>query len=59
MNTNNTKTVARAVRLESESKSGKLYIVFEIVDESFRKRINDSWKDDIPLVLIDKELKEI
>jgi hypothetical protein len=58
-NLDNVKTVATAVRLESESSSGKLYIVFEIVDEEFKKRINDNWKADIPLVLIGKDLKEI
>lgn len=52
MNSHN--TVARAVRIETDEKSGKLYIVFEIIDEKFKQKIKNEWDKDIPL-----ELKEI
>ena len=47
-------TVARAVRIETDEKSGKLYIVFEITDEKFKQKIKNNWNEDMPL-----ELKEI
>lgn len=53
------KIVARAVRIETDEASGKLYIVFEIIDEKFKHRIKNDWSSDIELELNGKELKEI
>jgi hypothetical protein len=45
--------VATAVRVESENKTGKIYIVFEITDEKFRHQIKTDWMQDIDLKIID------
>jgi hypothetical protein len=50
------KTVAEAVRIEYEEKSGAVYLVFEITDEDFKKRIKADWTVDIELELEDKKL---
>jgi len=52
-------TVARAVRMEVDPITGDLYLVFRVIDESFKQRVRDSWMDDVELVLLGKELKEI
>ena len=48
--------VAKAVRVEHEETSDKIYLVFEIVDEKFRKEIRDNWTKDVDLKLIGKNL---
>lgn len=50
------KTVAEAVRIEYEEKSGAVYLVFEITDEDFKKRIKADWTADIDLELDNKKL---
>ncbi len=50
------KTVAEAVRIEYEEKSGAVYLVFEITDEDFKKRIKKDWTSDIELQLDNKKL---
>lgn len=50
------KVVAEAVRIEYEEKSGAVYLVFEIIDEDFKKRIKADWTADIELELKDKKL---
>lgn len=50
------KVVAEAVRVEFEEKSGALYLVFEIIDEDFKKRIKQDWTADIELELDNKKL---
>lgn len=52
------KTVANAVRIELNEQTDELFIVFEVVDEHFKKRIKDNWMKDVPLHLIGKHLKE-
>mgnify|MGYP003440854967 CR=1 FL=1 len=48
--------VAQAVRVEKDLTSGKLYLVFEIVDEQFKKRIENDWSKDVEVKLVGKEL---
>ncbi len=48
--------LAKAVRVESDPEKNELYLVFEVVDESFKKRIKENWMDDIELKLIGKNL---
>ena len=50
------KTVAEAVRIEYEEKSDTVYLVFEITDEDFKKRIKKDWNADIELELENKKL---
>jgi hypothetical protein len=52
-------TVAKAVRMEYDSKSGTAYIVFEIIDEQFKQKLKKEWEHDIPLVIIGSDLKEV
>lgn len=52
-------TVATAVRVEHESDTDRVYLVFEITDEKFKRKIKDDWTQDIDLKLIDKKLVEI
>lgn len=49
-------TVATAIRVEYEEKTDTVYLVFEIEDEQFKKRIKDDWTEDIELRVIDKKL---
>lgn len=50
------KVVAEAVRIEYEEKSGAVFLVFEIIDEDFKKRIKKDWTADISLELDNKKL---
>lgn len=50
-------TVATAVRVEYIKDSDDVYLVFQIVDEDFKKRIKQDWVgSDIELKLIDRKL---
>lgn len=49
-------SVAKVVRIEKELSTGTLYLVFEVIDESFKKDIEKNWLSDIDLKLVDKEL---
>jgi len=49
-------TVAKAIRVEHNPDSDSVYLVFEITDEDFKKRIKLSWTDDIELKVIGKDL---
>jgi hypothetical protein len=51
-------TVARAIRMEVDPITGDLYLVFKVIDESFKQRVRDNWMDDVELVLLGKELVE-
>lgn len=48
--------VAEAVRIEFDEKSGAVYLVFELTDEDFKKRIKNDWTADISLELEDRKL---
>jgi len=51
--------VAVAVRVEHQKDTDTVYLVFEVTDDKFKKRIKEDWLQDIPLKLIDKKLVEI
>lgn len=53
---NSEKTIAEAVRIEYEQRSGNLYIVFKVLDEKFKNDIKTNWTKDIEYRLIDKSL---
>ena len=52
------KIVAEAARVEYIKDSDKVFLVFEVVDESFKKRIKDDWMQDIDLEIINRSLME-
>lgn len=51
-------TVAEAVRIEVEEKTGKVFIVFEVKNEKMKQDIKKNWTKDIEYRLIDKSLVE-
>lgn len=53
---NNNVTVASAVRIEHNPDNDELFLVFEIVDEDFKRRIKKDWMQDIELKLIGRNL---
>jgi hypothetical protein len=54
----NTDTVARAIRMEIDPITGDLYLVFKVIDESFKQRIRENWEADVQLKVLGKELVE-
>ena len=52
-------TVARGVRMEVDKLNGDLYLVFKVIDESFKQRIRDNWNDDVELKLLGRDLIEL
>jgi len=42
--------------VEINNDSGEVCLVFRICDEQFKKRIRESWTDDIELIVIGKDL---
>ena len=48
--------VAEAVRVEFDEKSGAVYLVFELTDEDFKKRIKENWTSDIEVEFKDNKL---
>lgn len=49
-------TVATAIRIEHNERTDDVYLVFEIVDDEFKKQIKEDWMQDIPLKIIGKSL---
>jgi len=49
-------TVAKAIRVEHNPDSDSVYLVFEITDEDFKKRIKHDWTEDIELKVVGKDL---
>lgn len=49
-------TIARAVRMEIDSLTGDVYLVFKVVDESFKKRVREDWDGDVELEVLGKDL---
>lgn len=49
-------TVATGVRVEIDEKTGDTYLVFQITDEEFKRKIRTEWEKDMPVRLIDKKL---
>lgn len=51
-------TIAECIRIEFSETSGELYLVFQVTDEDFKKRVKNNWLADIDTVLLDKKLIE-
>ena len=57
MNKNAKYTVlAEAVRVECNTDSGDVYIVFKVTDHDFKKNVKNDWTKDIELKVINKKL---
>jgi hypothetical protein len=52
----NTEAVATAVRMEFDQTNGDLYLVFKVIDESFKQRVRENWLQTIDLVMLGKDL---
>jgi len=52
------KILAEACRIEVEEKTGRVFLVFEILDEKLRQDVKKNWINDIEYRLIDKKLVE-
>lgn len=50
------KVIAEAIRIEFDEKSGAIYLVFEVIDEDFKKEIKKDWTVDIELEVKNKKL---
>lgn len=50
------KIVAEAIRIEYQESTGKLYIIFEVIDEKYKQDIKKNWTQDIEYRIIDKKL---
>lgn len=48
--------VASAVRLEYNSTTGELLVIFKVVDEKFKREMMDDFSKNVDLVLIGKDL---
>lgn len=48
--------VGEASRIEFEEKTGRLFLVFEIVNEKYKQDIKKNWTKDIEFKLVDKQL---
>lgn len=51
-------TIAKAVRVEHDPATDKIYLVFEVVDEGFRQRVKKNWMQDIDVKLVGRDLVE-
>jgi hypothetical protein len=49
-------TIAEAIRIEYEEKTGKLFIVFEVTNEKLKQDIKKNWTKDIEYKIVDKHL---
>lgn len=49
-------TIAEAIRIEYEEKTGKLFIVFEVTNEKLKQDIKKNWIKDIEYKIVDKHL---
>jgi len=52
----NEHVVGEAVRIEYIEKDGRLFIVFEIKEEKYKKDIKKNWINDIEFKIVDKSL---
>lgn len=48
--------VANAVRLEYNSTTGELLVIFKVVDEKFKREMMDDFNKNVDLVLVGKDL---
>lgn len=50
------KIVAIASRIEVDENTGKLFIVFEVIEEKYKQDIVKNWAQDIEYILVGKNL---
>lgn len=48
--------VATAVRVEHDSDTDEVFVVFKVVDEKFKHTIKNEWYKDTDLKIVDKTL---
>lgn len=48
--------IATVIRVEKNPDTDELYLVFEVIDEDFKKRIKTDWLQDIELKVIGTNL---
>jgi hypothetical protein len=48
--------IAKASRVEYDKITGRLFIVFEVVSEVYKKKIRSEWNDDIEYRIIGTNL---
>lgn len=51
-------TIASLIRIEYDDSSGELFLVFQVTDEDFKRRVKEDWMQDIDLKLLNKKLIE-
>lgn len=51
-------TIAKAVRVEHETQTDSIFLVFEVVDERFKQKVKQDWMQDIEVKLIGRDLIE-
>lgn len=49
------RVVAKAVRFEIDEKTGEAFLVFQVVDEDFKKRMKRNWNQDVELEIKEKK----
>ena len=52
------RVVATAVRMERDDLTDDVFLVFKVLDESFKQRVRKDWEKDIPMKLVGRELVE-
>ena len=52
------KVIAEASRIEIDEYTGKVFIVFEVLDPEFKLKIKSAWTKDIEFKIVNKTLVE-
>ena len=52
----NEQVVGEAIRVDYSEKDGRLFLVFEIFDEKYKKDIKENWTNDIEFKIINRSL---
>ena len=50
------KILATAVRVETDLRSDRLFLVFEVIDPEFKRQVKKDWTQDLELKIINREL---
>jgi hypothetical protein len=48
--------IAEAVRIEYDEKTGKMFLVFEVKSEKYKRDIRNNWADDVEYRLVGTDL---
>lgn len=48
--------IAKAVRVEMDSRTKAIYLVFEVTDERFRQIIKQDWTQDLEVEILNRDL---